>query len=78
MAVNTQTSAKLDGEPAVFSASTVYAWSVFGLTFLLMMSDFISRQVIVAIFPFLKAEWALSDAQLGSVRQYSSKTTRRE
>lgn len=67
MAVNRQTSAKLDGEPAVFSASTVYAWSVFGLTFLLMMSDFISRQVIVAIFPFLKVEWALSDAQLGSL-----------
>jgi hypothetical protein len=57
--VNTQKSAKLGEEPAVCSTSNLYAWSVFGLTFLLMMSDFISRQVIVAIFPFLKAEWAL-------------------
>lgn len=65
--LNTQTSAKLDDEPAAGSASKLYAWSVFVLTFLLMMSDFISRQVIVSIFPFLKAEWALSDAQLGSL-----------
>lgn len=67
MALNSQKSAKLDREPAVVSVSNVYAWSVFALTFLLMMSDFISRQVIVAIFPLLKAEWALSDAQLGSL-----------
>ena len=32
-----------------------------------MLSDYLSRQVINAIFPFLKAEWALSDAQLGSL-----------
>lgn len=65
--MNTQTSANLNEEPAVFSAPNLYAWAVFALTFLLMMSDFISRQVIVAIFPFLKSEWALSDAQLGSL-----------
>lgn len=42
-----------------------YAWTVFGLTFALMLSDYLSRQVISPIFPALKAEWSLSDAQLG-------------
>jgi MFS family permease len=45
--------------------SRVYAWAVFALTFGLMLSDYLSRQVIGAVFPFLKAEWALSDSQLG-------------
>ncbi len=42
-----------------------YAWLVFVLTFGLMLSDYMSRQVINAVFPSLKAEWALSDTQLG-------------
>ncbi len=42
-----------------------YAWMVFAMTFGLMMSDYLSRQVINAIFPFLKADWGLSDTQLG-------------
>ncbi|MBF7729056.1 MFS transporter [Pseudomonas sp. N040] len=37
------------------------------MTFALMMSDYLSRQVINAIFPFLKADWGLSDTQLGSL-----------
>lgn len=45
--------------------SRVYAWAVFALTFGLMLSDYLSRQVIGAVFPALKAEWALSDARLG-------------
>jgi MFS family permease len=45
--------------------SRIYAWAVFALTFGLMLSDYLSRQVIGAVFPFLKAEWALSDSQLG-------------
>ena len=47
------------------SYSRVYAWAVFALTFGLMLSDYLSRQVIGAVFPALKAEWALSDSQLG-------------
>ena len=35
------------------------------LTFGLMLSDYMSRQVINAVFPTLKAEWALTDSQLG-------------
>ena len=44
-----------------------YAWLAFALVIGLMLSDYLSRQVINAVFPFLKAEWSLSDAQLGSL-----------
>ena len=43
------------------------AWLAFALVIGLMLSDFMSRQVISAVFPFLKDEWSLSDAQLGSL-----------
>lgn len=42
-----------------------YAWVVFALTFGLLISDYMSRQVLNAVFPLLKAEWLLSDSQLG-------------
>ena len=42
-----------------------YAWVVFALTFGLLISDYMARQVLNAVFPLLKAEWHLSDAQLG-------------
>jgi len=45
----------------------LYAWGVFALTFGLMLSDYLSRQVITPIFPLLKAEWTLSDTQLGAL-----------
>jgi MFS family permease len=44
-----------------------YAWVVFALTFGLLISDYMSRQVLNAVFPLLKAEWALTDTQLGSL-----------
>lgn len=44
-----------------------YAWVVFALTAGLLVSDYMSRQVLNAVYPLLKAEWALSDAQLGSL-----------
>ena len=31
------------------------------------MSDYVSRQVLLAVFPFLKSAWGLSDTQLGSL-----------
>jgi MFS family permease len=40
---------------------------VFALTFGLMLSDYLSRQVITPLFPFLKHEWALTDTQLGAL-----------
>ena len=42
-----------------------YAWLVFGLTIGLLLSDYMSRQVINAVFPLLKSEWSLADQQLG-------------
>jgi MFS family permease len=45
----------------------LYAWAVFALTLGLMLSDYVSRQVITPIFPFLKHEWSLSDTQLGAL-----------
>ena len=49
-------------EPA--RVSRVYAWAVFALTFGLMLSDYLSRQVIGAVIPALKADWGLLDSQL--------------
>ncbi len=48
-------------------ASKLYMWSVFALTFGLMLSDYLTRNVISAVFPLLKAEWSLTDAQLGAL-----------
>jgi MFS family permease len=47
--------------------TALYAWTVFALTFGLMLSDYVSRQVITPLFPFLKQEWSLSDVQLGAL-----------
>jgi MFS transporter, Spinster family, sphingosine-1-phosphate transporter len=44
-----------------------YAWSVFAIVFALMVVDYIDRQVVVSMFPHLKAEWNLSDGQLGGL-----------
>ncbi|SAL14349.1 transport protein [Caballeronia peredens] len=48
-------------------ASRKYAWIVFALTFGLLLSDYMSRQVLNAVFPLLKQAWGLSDTQLGSL-----------
>lgn len=45
--------------------ATLYSWVVFALSFGLLISDYMARQVLNAVFPLLKAEWALSDSQLG-------------
>lgn len=52
---------------AAYPVSRFYAFVVLAMTFALMVSDYMSRQVINAIFPFLKADWGLSDTQLGSL-----------
>ena len=43
------------------------AWFAFAMTFGLMLFDYIDRQVIVSMFPFMKADWGLSDKQLGGL-----------
>ena len=37
------------------------------MTLALMIFDYVDRQVIVSLFPYLKAEWGLSDKQLGAL-----------
>src|SRR5579871_4770686 len=49
------------------SISRAYAWVVFALTVGLLLSDYMSRQVLNAVFPLLKTTWNLSDTQLGSL-----------
>ncbi len=44
-----------------------YAWSVFAVLFGLMVVDYIDRQVVVSMFPHLKAQWNLTDSQLGAL-----------
>ncbi|MDB5875664.1 MAG: putative Major facilitator superfamily 1, partial [Ramlibacter sp.] len=41
------------------------AWFAYGMTVSLMIVDYVDRQVIVSMFPFLKGEWHLSDKELG-------------
>lgn len=56
--------------PAVSSTVTPsHAWVVFALTASLLLSDYMARQVLNAVFPVLKAEWGLSDTQLGNPRR---------
>ena len=43
------------------------AWFAFAMTFALMLVDFIDRQVIVSLLPYIKTEWGLSDKQLGGL-----------
>lgn len=54
-----------EGAPPGPPRATAYAWLVFALCFGLLISDYMARQVLNAVFPLLKAEWTLSDAQLG-------------
>lgn len=58
-------SAEDSGTDTANSIPRRYAWVVFALTFGLLISDYMSRQVLNAVFPLLKGEWALSDSQLG-------------
>lgn len=52
-----------EGSPA----SGLRAALVFAVSFALLLSDYMSRQVLAAVFPLLKADWSLTDAQLGSL-----------
>jgi MFS family permease len=50
-----------------YLVSRPQAWFAFAMTFGLMLFDYIDRQVIVSLFPFMKADWGLSDKQLGGL-----------
>jgi len=50
-----------------YLVSRPQAWFAFAMTFALMLFDYIDRQVVVSLFPHLKAEWNLTDKQLGGL-----------
>jgi MFS family permease len=49
------------------ASGRAFAWAVFVLSFALLLSDFMSRNVLVPAFPLMQREWALSDTQLGAL-----------
>ncbi|TAL35740.1 MAG: MFS transporter [Spirochaetes bacterium] len=53
------------GTVAGANPSPGYSYYVFTLLFLLYMFDYIDRLIIVSLFPFIKAEWGISDASCG-------------
>src|SRR6516164_5959046 len=55
------------GERDDYLVSRPQAWFAFAMTFALMLFDYIDRQVIVSLFPHLKAAWNLSDKELGGL-----------
>lgn len=55
----------VDQSQYLFSRS--YTNYVFVLLFLLYMFDYVDRMVISSLFPFLKAEWNLTDTQCGGL-----------
>ena len=51
--------------PDGYLMSKGYSYYIFALLFLLYMFDYIDRMVVVSLFPFLKADFGLSDTQCG-------------
>jgi predicted MFS family arabinose efflux permease len=56
---------KLKQVPNGYLMSRGYCYCVFALLFLLYMFDYIDRMVVVSLFPYLKADFNLSDTQCG-------------
>jgi predicted MFS family arabinose efflux permease len=53
--------------PDGYLFSKGYTHYVFLLLWLLYFFDYVDRMVVVSLFPFLKADWGLSDAQCGAL-----------
>ena len=43
------------------------AWFAYSMTIALMIFDYVDRQIIASMFPFLKSDWLLTDTQLGAL-----------
>src|SRR5262245_57171790 len=52
-----------DGKGYLFGPG--HAWFAYAMTVALVIVDYVDRQVIVSMFPYLKAAWNLSDKELG-------------
>jgi MFS family permease len=53
--------------PEGYLFSKAYTYYIFLLLWLLYFFDYIDRMVVVSLFPFLKADWGLTDAQCGAM-----------
>jgi predicted MFS family arabinose efflux permease len=53
--------------PEGYLFSKVYTAYVFLLLWFLYFFDYVDRMVVVSLFPFLKADWGLTDAQCGAM-----------
>jgi predicted MFS family arabinose efflux permease len=53
--------------PEGYLLSKGYTHYVFILLWLLYFFDYVDRMVIVSLFPFLKSQWGLTDAQCGAL-----------
>ena len=56
-----------EGAEVARRSAGLYAWTVFALTFGLLLSDHMARQVLNAVSPLLKIEWGLSDVEVASL-----------
>lgn len=56
---------KKDKVPKGYLFSKPYTNYIFVLLFLLYMFDYVDRMVVTSLFPFLKADWNLTDTQCG-------------
>jgi MFS family permease len=59
--------AERHASPDHYLVSRPAAWFAFAMTLGLMIFDYVDRQIIVSLFPYLKVEWHLSDKQLGAL-----------
>jgi len=53
--------------PKGYLFSRAYTSYMFLLLWLLYFFDYVDRMVVVSLFPFLKADWGLTDAQCGAM-----------
>jgi len=53
--------------PEGYLFSKAYSHYVFILLWLLYFFDYVDRMVVVSLFPFLKSDWGLTDAQCGAL-----------
>ena len=60
-------SAKAEAQAPDYLSGRGQAWFAFVMTIALMIFDYVDRQIIVSLFPHLKAEWGLSDKELGAL-----------
>jgi MFS transporter, Spinster family, sphingosine-1-phosphate transporter len=65
--MNPHTLESRKGLPDEYLIGRRQAWFAFAMTIALMLVDYIDRQVIVSLFPYMKADWGLSDKQLGAL-----------